>query len=96
MSATSDAKRRAEAALAAMSDAEDAAITAAAETDPDSPPLTDADLAGMRRYKPREKPAKSQITLRLDPRVVEHFRATGPGWQGRINETLMKAAGLGK
>jgi hypothetical protein len=31
---------------------EDAAITAAAESDPDNPPLTDADLARMRRGSP--------------------------------------------
>ncbi|MDG5496287.1 BrnA antitoxin family protein [Niveispirillum sp. BGYR6] len=37
---------------------------------------------------------KVALTLRLDPAVVDHFRATGPGWQSRINETLRKAAGL--
>jgi uncharacterized protein (DUF4415 family) len=26
--------------------------------------------------------------VRLDPDVVEHFRATGPGWQTRINVAL--------
>jgi uncharacterized protein (DUF4415 family) len=26
--------------------------------------------------------------------VVEHFRATGPGWQTRINDTLRRAAKL--
>ncbi|WP_425230690.1 BrnA antitoxin family protein [Sphingomonas sp.] len=38
--------------------------------------------------------AKRQVTLRLDPDVVERFRAGGPGWQGRINEALRKAVGL--
>ncbi len=32
--------------------------------------------------------AKQQITLRLDRDVIERFRATGPGWQARINEAL--------
>lgn len=27
---------------------------------------------------------KRQVTLRLDPDVIDRFR--GPGWQGRINE----------
>ena len=35
--------------------------------------------------------AKQQITLRLDRDVLDRFRATGPGWQSRINEALRKA-----
>lgn len=38
--------------------------------------------------------AKKLLTLRLDPDVIEHFRATGEGWQTRMNEALRKAAGL--
>jgi uncharacterized protein (DUF4415 family) len=38
--------------------------------------------------------AKRQVTLRLDPDVIERFRESGPGWQGRINEALRKAVGL--
>ena len=41
----------------------------------------------------RGKP-KRQVTLRLDPDVVECFRAGGPGWQSRINDALRKAVGL--
>ena len=37
--------------------------------------------------------AKQSITLRLDPDVIAAWRATGPGWQSRINEALRKAAG---
>lgn len=37
---------------------------------------------------------KRQVTLRLDPDVIEKFRAGGPGWQGRMNEALRRAAGL--
>ena len=36
---------------------------------------------------------KSLVSLRLDNEVLEKFRATGPGWQSRINEALRKAAG---
>jgi uncharacterized protein (DUF4415 family) len=36
---------------------------------------------------------KEQVTLRIDQDVLEHFRATGPGWQDRINDVLRKAAG---
>ncbi len=40
---------------------------------------------------PQKRPTKHQITLRLDQDVVEHFKATGQGWQSRINATLRKA-----
>ena len=42
---------------------------------------------------PSETPNK-QVTLRLDPDVVEKFRATGKGWQSRINAELRKALGI--
>jgi len=38
--------------------------------------------------------AKRQVTLRLDPDVIDRFREGGPGWQGRINEALRRAVGL--
>lgn len=38
--------------------------------------------------------AKRQVTLRIDPDVIEKFREGGPGWQGRMNEALRKAVGL--
>ena len=38
--------------------------------------------------------AKKLLTLRLDPDVIEHFKAGGEGWQTRMNEALRKAAGL--
>jgi uncharacterized protein (DUF4415 family) len=37
---------------------------------------------------------KQQVTLRLDPDVLERFRADGPGWQGRINAALREVLGL--
>jgi uncharacterized protein (DUF4415 family) len=40
---------------------------------------------------PQKSPVKQQVTLRLDRDVVERFRATGPGWQRRINDVLRKA-----
>ena len=42
------ARANALASLATVSDEEDAAITAAAEADPDNPPLTEEDLAELR------------------------------------------------
>ena len=61
----------------------------------DVPELTDAWFAKARRGgRPKAAAPKELTTLRLDPDVLAHFRATGPGWQTRINEALRKAAGL--
>jgi uncharacterized protein (DUF4415 family) len=42
---------------------------------------------------PIENP-KQAVSLRLEPEVLEKFRATGAGWQRRMNDVL-KAAKLG-
>lgn len=44
------------------------------------------------RGRPKVARPKQQITLRLDADIIERFRATGPGWQARINEALRKAS----
>ena len=72
--------------------------------DPDeAPPLTEefferADVYHgdklVRAGRPRSANPKQALKLRIDPDVVEYFRATGPGWQTRINDTLRKAAKL--
>ena len=69
---------------------EDAQITAAALTDPDNLPLTDAELSQFKRMRgrPLGSGTKEQVTLRLDTEILEQFRATGNGWQTRINEAL--------
>ncbi len=41
--------------------------------------------------RPRQEVTKVSVTMRLDPGVVEHFKAQGPGWQSRINEVLRQA-----
>lgn len=45
-----------------------------------------------KRGRPRSANAKQLLTLRLDPDVIEAFRATGPGWQARMSEVLKSAA----
>lgn len=42
---------------------------------------------------PLRDTAKQQVTLRLDSDVVAAFRASGAGWQSRMNEALRKAVG---
>ncbi len=48
----------------------------------------------VRGRPPLGTASKRQVTLRLDPDVLDRFRADGPGWQGRINAALRKAVGL--
>jgi uncharacterized protein (DUF4415 family) len=43
---------------------------------------------------PERGQAKQQVTLRLDPDVIERFKRGGAGWQTRMNAALRKAAGL--
>jgi uncharacterized protein (DUF4415 family) len=45
----------------------------------------------LRRRGAQAAPTKKQVTLRLDPDVLDKFRATGPGWQARINDALKAA-----
>ena len=61
--------------------------------------LSEYDLSGFRRLsevveeRRAGRPAlgdkaKEHVSLRLDREVIAKFRATGKGWQGRINEVL--------
>ncbi len=90
-------------------DAEDAAITAVALSDPDNPPLTDEQLARMRPMtdvmpdlvaaltrpgRPRKDRPKIALSLRLDPDLVAAMRRSGPGWQARVNAELRRTYGL--
>lgn len=47
----------------------------------------------VRRGKrgPQKAPTKKLVSLRLSPEVIEHFKATGPGWQTRIDGTLLES-----
>jgi uncharacterized protein (DUF4415 family) len=68
---------------------EDAAITAAAMSDPDALPLTDAEFAQLKRVgRPRSTATKKSVTIRLSQEVVDSFRATGRGWQTRMDNAL--------
>ena len=71
----------------------------------DAPELTDemferADVYDgeklIRRGRPPNDASKKLVSLRLDPDLLAHFKASGPGWQTRINDILREAAGLPK
>ena len=71
----------------------------------DNPELTKADFARAKPFVevfpdlaasirkgrgPNKAPTKKLVSLRLSPEVIEHFKATGDGWQSRIDETLRR------
>lgn len=71
----------------------------------DAPELTEAFFQEAKLYKgnkiqargrPKAATTKKPVKLRLDADVLAALRATGDGWQTRINETLrasLKLAG---
>jgi uncharacterized protein (DUF4415 family) len=74
-------------------DEEDAAIIAAAKSDPDAQPLTDEQLAAMvplrsLRGRPRSDNKKTLLSVRYSPEVIAYFKATGSGWQSRMDGAL--------
>lgn len=79
-------------------------ITSSSGTDPDDAPalgpdwFADAELRDgnkiVRRGRPPLANSKKSVTLRLDPDLIDWFRAKGPGWQTRINDALRKAADI--
>lgn len=89
-----------------MTDEEDAAITKAALSDPDNPPLDAAWFAKARpaaevfpeivadylkrRGRPKAAETKVPVTLRLDRDVVKALKSSGRGWQTRVNAMLKR------
>jgi uncharacterized protein (DUF4415 family) len=93
--------------LPPITDAEEARIQAGIAADPDNPEVTAAQArqarpfaeafpelaATLRRSRgPQKAPTKQLVSLRLDSETVEAFKATGPGWQTRMNDALRVAA----
>lgn len=64
--------------------------------DPDSRELTDEEMAELRPLaelkrsagRPQAEVTKERVTIRLSPEVTAYFRATGKGWQTRMDEVL--------
>ena len=77
---------------------EDAAINAAALSDPDAQPLSEAELARLRpaRGRPVVAVKRPMLSMRVDPDVLAHLRASGKGWQTKVNALLRQAVEQGK
>jgi uncharacterized protein (DUF4415 family) len=75
--------------------------------DDDIPEMTGADFSAAKslksempevveamkrgRGRPRVENPKARVSLRLDPKIVAAYKATGEGWQSRINDILAHA-----
>jgi uncharacterized protein (DUF4415 family) len=67
------------------------AINAGIARDPDTYELSDEEFKELRpvlRGRPKAAVHKVHVNVRLDPEVVEFFRAAGRGWQTRMNAAL--------
>lgn len=77
-------------------DEEDAAITAAALSDPDALPLTEEQLAQLRPWRLRllPPPGSPKVSLRIDydADLVDVFKRTGEGWEAGMNAVLREWA----
>lgn len=85
-------------------DATEARIQAGIARDHENQETTDAEFERMRpaaevlppklfealkrRGRPKADVTKVPVKLRLDAATIEHFKATGPGWQTRMNRFL--------
>ncbi|ESX88522.1 BrnA antitoxin family protein [Mesorhizobium sp. LSHC412B00] len=90
-----------------LTDAEEGEIQRQIVDDPDDAETTDEQLAQARPFaevfpelfesirRTRGRPAvekpKQVVSIRLDQDVISKFKATGKGWQARINEVLKNA-----
>jgi len=59
-------------------------------------PLDVQNVLGMRRRGAQKAPLKTATTVRLSQKVLDAFRATGKGWQTRMDKLLLEAVEQGK
>ncbi|MGH6735704.1 MAG: BrnA antitoxin family protein [Methyloceanibacter sp.] len=90
-----------------LTDAEEAEIQRMIAADPDDSEATDEELAQAKpfaeahpelmasirraRGRPKVEAPKEAVTLRLDPKTLDKFRAAGKDWRARMARVLEKA-----
>ena len=93
--------------IAPLTDEEEAQIQKQIASDPDSPELTDEEIARAKpfaeafphlsesikrsRGRPATGNAKQVVSIRLEAEVVAKLKATGPNWHRLVND-ILKAA----
>jgi uncharacterized protein (DUF4415 family) len=76
---------------------ENAAINAGIAADPDTYELGAAEFTRLRRVgRPPVAIKRPMLSMRTDPDVLEKLRASGPGWQTRVNALLREAVEHGR
>jgi len=80
-------------AIAIPTAKEDKVLVAAAKADPDAQPLTPKQLKAMvplrtLRGRPKSANPKQLVSVRYSPEVLAFFKATGEGWQSRMDGVL--------
>lgn len=81
------------AAIVMPTERENKIISAAARADPDAQPLTPKQLKAMiplraLRGRPKSSNPKQLVSVRYSQEVLDFFRATGDGWQSRMDGVL--------
>ena len=71
-----------------LRDMTEAEVDRGAQSDPDNPPWTEAELRNARLVLPAGE-AKIPLSIRLDREVIDYFKAQGPGYQSRIGAVLL-------
>jgi uncharacterized protein (DUF4415 family) len=68
--------------------------------DPNDPAAVDAYFSQAKVTRgpgrPRKAVTRTMVSLRMDPDVLAALRATGRGWQSRVNALLREAVMKGK
>ncbi|MEQ1518611.1 MAG: BrnA antitoxin family protein [Usitatibacteraceae bacterium] len=80
-------------AISMPTERENKIISAAAKADPDAQPLTPKQLKAMvplqaLRGRPKSSNPKQLVSVRYSREVLDFFKATGEGWQSRMDGVL--------
>jgi uncharacterized protein (DUF4415 family) len=69
---------------------EEAAINAGIAADPDTYELSREEFKQLKPFRrgKNKAPTKELISIRLSPDVLNRFRASGTGWQSRVDLAL--------
>lgn len=67
---------------------EEAAINAGIAADQDNPEWTEAEFTKLKRGRPLGSGTKTLVHIRLDTDMLDQYKATGAGWQTRMNQIL--------
>ena len=70
-------------------DEEEDAIKAGIEADPDTYEVND--FSTLRKVgRPCSDNVKDRVNIRLSKEITAYFKATGKGWQTRLNDVLLE------